>query len=114
MARLRAAPGRIASAPSRLKPPPDVAQGFYVSKEWRALRAKRMLDLDYFAARARANGERLILDHVVEIRDGGAPLDPANTQWLTHSEHQAKTAAAKLARAKGVGGGRKFPSRGAP
>lgn len=61
--------------------------------------AKRRRDPDYVRAKARAKpGERLMLDHVIEIRDGGARLDPGNTQWLTHSEHQAKTARTKRAR----------------
>jgi hypothetical protein len=66
------------------------------------------LDRDYFEALSRAkSGERLILDHVRERKDGGADLDPANTEWLTFSEHQAKTAKAKARRARGQGGGSK-------
>lgn len=102
LARLMSAPRRIAPAPSRLGYAPKTAEKFYLSKEWRALRAARMLDPDYFIVRARANGERLILDHVIERKDGGASLDPANTQWLTFSEHQAKTERAKRARASGT------------
>ena len=99
MARLTSAPRRIAPAPSRVRPSPKVADKFYLSKEWRALVARRKLDADYFAARARAKaGERLILDHKRERKDGGADLDPANTTWLTFSEHQAKTERAKRAR----------------
>ncbi|WP_375290395.1 hypothetical protein [Qipengyuania sp.] len=99
MARLTSAPGRIAPAPSRIRPSPKMADKFYLSKEWRALRAARMLDADYFAAKARAKkGERLILDHDREIKDGGDRLDPANTVWRTFSEHQAKTERAKQRR----------------
>lgn len=83
-----------------LRLPPKKAEPFYQSKEWRALVARRKRDADYAAAVARAKpGERIVLDHVIEIRDGGARLDAANTQWLTHSEHQAKTARTKRARA---------------
>jgi len=92
----------------RLGAMPKVADQFYKSPEWLALRRSRMKDPDYAAAKARAkDGERLMLDHVREIRDGGAKLDPKNTQWLTHSEHQAKTARAKVARSRGQtwGGG---------
>lgn len=68
--------------------------------------ARRKLDRDYFEALARAkSGERLILDHDKEIKDGGALLDPANTKWRTFSEHQAKTAKARARRARGQGGG---------
>ncbi|MGX7896881.1 hypothetical protein [Tsuneonella sp. HG222] len=105
MGRLTALPGRLSRLPSRVAAMPKVAEPFYTSRTWRALRAERMLDADYFAAlrRAKADGSngRVILDHKVERKDGGADLDPANTQWLTHAEHQAKTAKAKAARARG-------------
>jgi len=100
MARLTRAPARLAAAPVRIARAPKVADPFYQSPEWIALRSARMKDKDYWQAKARGKpGERLVLDHVTERRDGGAGLDPANTQWLTHSEHQAKTAKAKGDRA---------------
>lgn len=93
-------PARLSSPPAKVRAAPKVAEGFYQSGAWRSLVADRKLDADYFAARARAKpGERLILDHKVERKDGGADLDPANTEWLTHSEHQAKTARARVERA---------------
>lgn len=105
MGRLKALPARIGAMPARVQAAPKVAEGFYTSAEWRALVAMRKLDPDYPAAKARGRaGERMILDHVRERRDGGAALDPANTQWLTFSEHQAKTAAAKARRARGQAG----------
>ena len=92
MARLCRAPDMLAPAPSRVRYAPKVANPFYLSPEWKALRSRRMRDPDYAAARKRCKpGERVILDHDVEIKDGGAPLDPANTVWRTFSEHQAKT-----------------------
>lgn len=95
-------PSRIGGLRPRVAPMPKVAEQFYQSPEWRALVAQRRRDPDYAAAKARAKpGERLVLDHVDERRDGGADLDPQNTQWLTFSEHQAKTAAVKAARARG-------------
>lgn len=101
-------PPRLGSLPPRLNAMPKIADPFYQSAEWLALRRSRMKDPDYAAAKARAkSGEWLVLDHVREIKDGGARLDPKNTRWLTHSEHQAKTAKAKAARARGQtwGGG---------
>jgi 5-methylcytosine-specific restriction protein A len=83
---------------------PKVTEGFYSSKAWRALVARRKRDPDYVAALLRSKGERLILDHVVERKDGGADLDPFNTQWLTMSEHAAKTAKARAKRASGPAG----------
>jgi 5-methylcytosine-specific restriction protein A len=103
MGRLSQLPARLAPLAARVRALPKEAEPFYRSKAWRELVERRKLDADYFAAmrRRKYEGERLILDHVVERKDGGADLDPANTQWLTMSEHQAKTAAAKAKRAKG-------------
>lgn len=95
-------PPRLGAMGAKLKPAAKVAEPFYRSKAWRELVARRKLDPDYFEARRRAKaGERLILDHVDERRDGGVELDAGNTRWLTFSEHQAKTAAARARRAHG-------------
>lgn len=98
MARLMQAPARVGAAPARIAYAPKVAMAFYSSPEWKALRSARMKDADYRAAKQRAGGGRVILDHVHEIKDGGAPLDPRNTQWLTMAEHATKTERAKGAR----------------
>jgi 5-methylcytosine-specific restriction protein A len=102
MGRLRALGSRLARPAPRLAPPTKTADPFYLSSEWQALRERRKLDPDYYAARRRAKrGERLILDHVRERKDGGDELDPKNTEWLTMSEHQVKTARARRERARG-------------
>jgi 5-methylcytosine-specific restriction protein A len=99
--RLRLLPSRLRSGPPRLTPP-KLTDRFYSSPEWKRLVQRRKLDGDWFAAKRRAKpGERLILDHIIERKDGGLALDPANTQWLTMSEHQVKTAKARAARAAG-------------
>lgn len=104
--RLRTLKDRLARQQQRLRSPEKRADRFYLSPEWRALKARRRLDRDYFAAKARAKaGEWVILDHKRERKDGGDELDPANTEWLTVSEHAAKTARARSDRAQGRGGG---------
>lgn len=101
MGKLRALGSRIGRLPPRLRPPPKVAEPFYHSRDWHRLVQRRKRDPDYVAALARRKpGERLILDHVRERKDGGDDLDPSNTEWLTHSEHQAKTARARALRAR--------------
>lgn len=110
MGRLKSLGSRLGSMPAKVKAAPKVVEGFYSSAAWRSLVADRKRDPDYQLARQRAKrGERMILDHKVERRDGGADLDPSNTEWLTFSEHQAKTAKARAARAQGQtwGGGSK-------
>ena len=104
MGRLKQLGARLAPLPGRVKALPREGPGFYRSREWRALVARRKLDADHFAAlaRARADGSaRVVLDHVRAIKDGGGELDPANTQWLTHREHQGKTARENARRAGG-------------
>lgn len=102
MGRLATMGGRIGSLGPKVMAAPKATDGFYTSPEWRQLVARRKRDADYADAKARAKaGERLILDHIRERRDGGADLDPRNTQWLTFSEHQAKTAEARARRAAG-------------
>jgi 5-methylcytosine-specific restriction protein A len=102
MGRLKALPQRLSSAGVRLRQAPKVVERFYQSSAWRKLVAERKLSADYFAARRRCkDGERVILDHRIERRDGGDDLDPSNTQWLTNSEHQAKTARERARRAQG-------------
>lgn len=46
---------------------------------------------------------RMFADHVVELRDGGAALDPDNGQCLCGSHHTAKTAAARAKRMRAGG-----------
>ncbi|MCE4223415.1 HNH endonuclease [Methylobacterium sp. C25] len=43
-------------------------------------------------------GVRLYADHIVERKDGGAALDPANGQALCPKHHQVKTARARAER----------------
>lgn len=102
MGRLKQLPARLGGMPMRVGFAPKVAESFYLSAPWRALVEQRKRDPDYTAAKARGKpSERMILDHVVERKDGGADLDPANTKWLTFTEHQRKTAEAKARRARG-------------
>lgn len=105
MGRLKALPSRLSGPKPRIACQPKLSDPFYQSIEWKRLVARRRRDADYQVALQRAKpGERLILDHVIERRDGGAELDPRNTEWLTISEHNAKTARARAERA--LGGGR--------
>jgi 5-methylcytosine-specific restriction protein A len=102
MVKLASMPKRVGGLPRRVQAAPKQAEPFYRTPEWKALAERRKLDPDYAAAKARAKpGERVILDHHDERKDGGADLDPANTKWLTMSEHAAKTAAARARRARG-------------
>lgn len=84
--------------------PPKKAEPFYLSPAWRALiddikaeRGERCEDPAHDPTRSRAC--RCIGDHIVELRDGGAPLDRRNIMLRCWPCHGRKTAAAARARA---------------
>ena len=99
MVRLSRAPARLASAPPKVAQAPKVALPFYKSAEWKALvaqiKARRGNRCE--AEGCGASGF-VIADHVIEIRDGGARLDPANIMLLCAPCHGRKTARARRAR----------------
>jgi 5-methylcytosine-specific restriction endonuclease McrA len=73
--------------------PPKVADRFYMSPAWIALRDRVRREA---GGRCQVDGcgraERgMIVDHIVELKDGDAPLDRSNV-WLTcRSHHSQKT-----------------------
>lgn len=97
MARLKSMPSRLGVLPSRVKAMPKVADRFYQSAEWAEARKRQP---NKWCAICGAT-KRLILDHKVERKDGGADLDPSNLEWLCLSHHNTKTAEAKARRARG-------------
>jgi hypothetical protein len=88
------------------RPPEKTADPWYWTPEHRAWR-------EFVIARAGGVCERpgcgrreprMFADHVVELKDGGAALDPANGECLCGSHHSLKTAAARAARLERRGG----------
>ncbi len=70
---------------------------FYVSPEWRTfvgeLRQKRVWqceDPQHNMARPRVQ-DRIYPDHIKELKDNGAPLDPANIMLRCSACHTRKT-----------------------
>lgn len=55
--------------------------------------------------RSRANGDRMIADHVIERADGGHPFDPDNGQCLCVQHNTAKGVRARAARHSAQGDG---------
>ncbi|MBP7619319.1 MAG: HNH endonuclease [Gemmatimonadales bacterium] len=97
MSRLKALPPRIATLAPRVRPLPKVAERFYLSPEWRGLAARIKRKRGAVCERC-GSDHRVIADHIVELKDGGAPLDEANIELLCQAHHNAKTAAARAAR----------------
>lgn len=100
MGRLSSAPSRLGAMPPKLRPAPKVAESFYTSPEWRRLVAQVKRERGAYCERC-GSSNRVIGDHIVERKDGGAELDPSNIELLCHAHHQAKTAQARAARARG-------------
>lgn len=107
MSVLRQLPRRFGRMPGRVAALPKKADSFYTSKEWRRLVAAIKRERGAWCERCGAGGKgvRLIGDHKVEIRDGGAKLDPANIELLCAGCHNVKTAKAKAERVTRQGGG---------
>jgi hypothetical protein len=75
---------RVPPAAARLTKRPKVSDQFYSSPEWRALvrgliatRGRRCEDPQCTTPNRGAD-ERIYGDHIHELKDGGAPLDPGN------------------------------------
>jgi 5-methylcytosine-specific restriction protein A len=105
---LKAAPPRIATRDTRaVKLPPKQADPFYLTPEWRALVARLIAQRGRRCERCGkttdASGKpvRLFADHIIELRDGGAALDPRNLQLLDGACHTAKTMAERARRMAG-------------
>lgn len=96
--------------PTRVKValPKKVAAQFYTSPAWRAF--VRQLKVARFGSVAAArcedadcrergrSGVRVVGDHCVELKDGGAPLDPRNVLFRCFSCHTRVTAARRALR----------------
>lgn len=111
--------GKLRVLGQKLRPParnprisvrPKEAKPFYLSPEWKALmrqiikvRGRRCEDPEHDISKPR-HDVRLYGDHIVELEDGGAKLDPSNVLLRCGPCHGRKTAETRAARARGVGG----------
>lgn len=91
MARLFRPPDRFGKAPAKLAPVGKRALPFYLTAEWKAL-VTRLIKLRGRSCQdCGAKGGRIYADHVVELKDGGAALDPMNVRLLCAPCHGRKT-----------------------
>ncbi|MBD2842696.1 HNH endonuclease [Erythrobacter sp. KMU-140] len=104
---------RLAGLPPRVRALPKVAERFYTSPEWKDYRKRHRAWTvaqkgGCWCCVCGASG-RLILDHRVERRDGGADFPPFDeADWYCTGCHNAKTAEARARRARArvkAGGG---------
>lgn len=84
--------------------PPKTTDAFYLTYEWRkfvnGLIRERGRRCQQCRTTTNADGTRLRIfgDHIHELKDGGATLDPRNVQLLCGACHTRKTSAARTAR----------------
>lgn len=72
---------RLAPADLRsIKPPEKVALPFYSTPEWRALVARLIAERGRRCQKCGRTGCRIYGNHLKELSDGGAPLDPENVR----------------------------------
>jgi 5-methylcytosine-specific restriction protein A len=89
-------------------PAPKETHPFYVSAAWSRFRDEvvtergGMCESPTCVTTGRGAGERVYLDHIRELQDGGAPFDRGNVQVLCARCHGAKTRDAKQARLRGI------------
>lgn len=103
MGRLSNIRPRLSGAKGRLKPMPKRADQFYLSAAWRSLvkEIKQARGNYCETCGTGGKGARIIGDHIIELKDGGAPLDPQNIKLLCSRHHGIKTAQARARRARG-------------
>lgn len=99
MVKLTGVRQRFAPPRPRVVTPPKKALPFYQSAEWRSLMARLIALRGRQCQKCGATGCRIIGDHVVELRDGGAPLDAMNIELLCPPCHGKKTERRKRERA---------------
>ena len=74
-------------------------QSIYNTQRWKKLRDEIKRARPYCSeCGATSRQRRLVVDHVTEIKDGGAPYDPTNLRVLCYSCHGSKTHDAKAKR----------------
>jgi hypothetical protein len=96
MGKLQRIAPRIGTLSNRVPPAPKQADDHYSSPEHKAWRTTVLKKAGYRCQHPGctkgAPEHRLFADHIAEIRDGGARLDPNNGQALCGQHHTAKTA----------------------
>ena len=101
--KLRCAPPRVKAAETRrVLPPLKVALPFYSTPEWKALMRQIIAERGRRCQDCGREGCRVFGDHIQELSDGGAALDPENVRLKCGSCHTAKTMQARKERAEQI------------
>ena len=99
MARVKQIKSRLSLLDQRAAPPPaEIVEKLYSSPAWLGLMASLRKQRGNQCQRCDRKGCRMFGDHIVELKDGGAKLDPANVQILCGACHTLKTNAERAKR----------------
>lgn len=101
MAKLQTLRSKLQTLQPKLTQPQKQADPFYLSPAWREARAMCLVRFGNQCIKCGRTNTRLFVDHIVELKDGGAPLSQDNLEPLCGSCHTAKTAKAKNSRITG-------------
>lgn len=94
----------------KVKPPAKQAESFYVATQWKQLMAQIIKERgrrceDPSCKTPHGPWGRVYGDHIVEIKDGGAPLDKANIMLRCSPCHGVKTVGERFKRGQSSLGG---------
>lgn len=83
-----------------VKPRPKTADTFYSTPAWRQLMTRLIAERGRRCEAPGCMATDCVIygDHIRELQDGGAPLDPNNIQLLCATHHGRKTAAERTKR----------------
>lgn len=99
MAKLRMLQPALRAADLRaVKPAPKVGNPFYSSAEWIELRDRVRREAGGQCQWPGCAHRGQFVDHIVELKDGGAPLARSNVWYLCSSHHVRKTNAERAKR----------------
>lgn len=73
----------------------DPAMAFYGTSAWQTMRKEVVEERGYRCEDCGTVPSRIYCDHVVELKDGGAPLDKTNIRLRCGSCHTTKTLRAR-------------------
>lgn len=99
---IRTGKPRIRASAARVSPPIKLADGFYLTPEWRAARALAIILSGGICARCKQPLQgRTYVDHKVEIKDGGDRLAQSNLEAMHGRCHTLKTIERRNERMRG-------------
>lgn len=104
MGRLTTLGARVGALGPRVRPPVKLADPFYQTRGWRQFASLIKSQRGYVCEECAHDGRKtpwlIHADHITEIKDGGAALDPLNIMLRCQPCHNRKTSREAMRRAR--------------